>query len=94
MSSLRSMPPRSIWSDFFWTVTMTSLACHLAESITAWQTAGAPAGVDVDVGARAGLAEGFGGLAVQFGQGCCDVLGGGVDDRVGADGQCGLPARG
>lgn len=43
MSSLRSMPPRSMSAPFFWTATMTSLACHLALATTVSKTAGAPA---------------------------------------------------
>jgi DNA-binding MarR family transcriptional regulator len=51
-------------------------------------------GVDVDVGAGAGLAERVGRLAVQLGQPGGDVLGSGVDDGVSADRQCGLEALG
>src|SRR6266545_4819340 len=51
VSSLRSMPPRSMLSDFFWTATITILAPHLAEAMVASKTAGGAGGVEVDVGA-------------------------------------------
>src|SRR6266545_2659060 len=74
VSSLRSMPPRSMLSDFFWTATITILAPHLAEAMVASKTAGGAGGVEVDVGASGGLAEGVCGRAVQFGEAGGDVL--------------------
>src|SRR6266508_3612077 len=94
VSSLRSMPPRSMLSDFFWTATITILAPHLAEAMVASKTAGGAGGVEVDVGASGGLAEGVCGRAVQFGEAGGDVFGRGVDDGVGADSEGGLQALG
>jgi len=62
--------------------------------MVASKTAGGAGGVEVDVGASGGLAEGVCGRAVQFGEAGGDVFGRGVDDGVGADSEGGLQALG